>query len=68
MAQFGIHGDPSVNEKWKDPIEDEGVRESNRRGMVSFAMSGPGSRSHQLFINTNDNKYLDGQGFAPVGE
>lgn len=69
MAQFGINGDPDRNEKWKkNPIQDEGVQESNRRGTVSFATSGPGSRSHQLFINTHDNKYLDGQGFAPIGE
>jgi len=68
MAQFGINGDPIKNEKWEHrTIADEGVQESNRRGTVSFAMSGPGSRSNQLFINTKDNKYLDGQGFAPIG-
>jgi len=67
MAQFGIHGDPDTNTKWKKNIADEGVKESNKRGTVSFAMAGPGTRSHQLFINFKDNKFLDSQGFAPIG-
>jgi peptidyl-prolyl cis-trans isomerase A (cyclophilin A) len=68
MAQFGINGDPKMNKKWKAPIKDEGVKESNRRGVVTFAMAGPGTRSHQLFINFKNNKFLDKQGFAPIGE
>lgn len=67
MAQFGIHGTPELNHRWIS-IPDEGVKESNRRGTVSFAMAGPGTRSHQFFINYRNNKYLDGQGFAPFGE
>jgi len=68
MAQFGIHGDPETNKKWKHMIKDEPVMESNRRGVVSYAMAGPGTRDHQLFINTKHNKFLDGQGFSPIGE
>lgn len=68
MAQFGINGDPSMNKKWDSAIADEGVNGlGNKRGTVSFAMSGPGTRDHQLFINFKDNKFLDSQGFAPIG-
>lgn len=68
MAQWGINGSPEKNKKWKKSIADEGVKQSNKRGTVSFAMAGPGTRSHQLFINYKNNKYLDEQGFAPIGE
>jgi len=44
------------------------VVKSNRRGYVSFAMSGPNSRTTQVFINYDDrNANLDGMGFAPFG-
>lgn len=67
MAQFGINGDPSFNQRWSS-IPDEGVKVSNKRGTISYAMAGPGTRDHQLFINYKNNKYLDGQGFAPIAE
>ena len=68
MAQFGMHGDPRVTTAWETlPIADDPVRESNLRGTVSFAMAGPNTRTTQLFINTVDNRNLDGMGFAPVG-
>lgn len=68
MAQAGIHGDPTVNAKWRgNRIADDPVRGSNVRGTVSFAMGGPGTRTTQFFINLADNPRLDGMGFAPFG-
>jgi peptidyl-prolyl cis-trans isomerase A (cyclophilin A) len=68
MAQFGIHGDPRVSAHWRDRrIADDPVRQSNTRGMVSYATAGPGTRTTQVFINYADNSMLDGQGFAPFG-
>ncbi len=44
------------------------MRQSNKRGFVTFATSGPNSRTTQVFINFGDNAGLDGQGFAPFGQ
>lgn len=68
MAQFGIHGDPRVSAVWSERrIPDDPVRESNTRGLVSFATAGPNTRTTQLFINYANNRGLDGMGFAPFG-
>ena len=68
MAQVGLNGDPAVNRAWKDAtIEDDPVTQSNTRGMVSFATSGPNSRVQQFFINFGNNARLDGMGFSPFG-
>ena len=68
MVQFGINGDPRVNTAWQAAqIPDDPVTQSNRRGMVTYAMAGPDTRTTQLFINFRDNKGLDGQGFSPFG-
>lgn len=70
MAQFGINGAPAVNAAWKPAvIPDDPVVQSNKRGMVSFAMRGPGTRTTQLFINYSDgNARLDRMGFSPFGK
>jgi peptidyl-prolyl cis-trans isomerase A (cyclophilin A) len=70
MAQFGFHGDPAVNAAWRNArIPVDPVVQSNTRGRVTFAMAGsPDSRTTQLFVNLVDNPYLDGMGFAPIGE
>ncbi len=68
MAQGGIHGDPQVAARWRNRrIPDDPVRQSNTRGMVSFAMAGPNTRTTQFFINFVDNTRLDGMGFSPFG-
>ena len=68
MVQFGIHGDPAVNAAWRQArIPDDPVTQSNKRGMVTYAMAGPDTRTTQLFINFRDNAGLDGQGFSPFG-
>jgi len=68
VAQFGINDKPKVNDAWDaKTIPDEPVKETNARGTIVFATSGPDSRSHQLFINLVDNGRLDAMGFAPFG-
>ena len=68
IAQFGIPGDPTVTALWKDrAMPDDPVRQSNTRGAVAYAMTGPDTRTTQLYINYGDNARLDAEGFAPIG-
>ncbi len=68
MVQWGINGDPEIQKSWVDAkIEDDRVTQSNKRGFITYATSGPDSRTSQLFINFKDNAGLDSQGFAPFG-
>ena len=68
-VQFGIAGDPTTNGLWSTArLPDDKVKQSNVKGMVSFAHAGPNSRTTQLFFNMKDNKDLDKQGFAPIGK
>ncbi len=69
MVQFGIHGKPEVAAAWKEAtLPDDPVKESNRRGTMTYATAGPNTRTSQIFINFKDNAGLDGQGFAPFGK
>ena len=70
MAQVGINGDPAINGEWsKKKLRDDPVIQSNKPGFVTFATSGPGSRTTQLFFNIGNNaQSLDRQGFAPFGK
>ena len=68
MVQFGINADPAVQAKFKNSIQDDPVKESNKKGYVTFAQTAaPNSRSTQIFVNYKDNAFLDGQRFAPFG-
>ncbi len=69
MAQFGLAADPSVTARYEGTeLADDPVRQSNMRGMVSFATRGPNSRTTQMFINFGPNARLDQSGFAPFGQ
>ena len=65
VVQFGINGDPAVHSKWDKKISDDPVTQSNKRGTLTFATSGPNTRTSQLFISLKDNARLDGMGFSP---
>ncbi len=68
MVQFGIHGDPKVSAPWREArLQDDAVKQSNKRGYITYAMAGPNTRTSQVFINFGDNASLDSQGFSPFG-
>lgn len=73
-AQFGFSGRPELDAAWMERrIPDEPVRASNVRGAVSFGRAGPWSRNFVLFVNLDDNTFLDTwagdgvAGFPPIG-
>ena len=80
VVQWGIHGNPKVNEAWYDDknkaavnLKDDKRKKSNATGTVVFANAGPNTRSTQLFINLGDNDFLDNEArvgsiFAPFGK
>ncbi len=68
MVQFGISGYPDVSGRWREAnLKDDPAKESNKKGMVTFATAGPNSRTTQVFINFSDNTNLDAMGFTPIG-
>lgn len=68
IAQFGIAADSAVNATWYGrAFPDDSVRQTNVRGTVAFAMTGPNARTTQVYINLVDNVRLDAQGFSPFG-
>jgi cyclophilin family peptidyl-prolyl cis-trans isomerase len=69
VAQFGIAGKPEISQSWREKtIGDDPVIKSNQRGFISYAMTGPNTRTTQLYINLADNSRLDAQGFAPIAQ
>ena len=69
MVQWGINGDPKIQALWRGAsFTDDPVKESNKRGTITFATGGPNTRTTQVFINFQDNAGLDKQGFAPFGQ
>lgn len=66
IAQFGLNGDPAIIAAWKHrTMPDDPVRETNVQGTLGYAMTGPDTRTTQIYINLVDNPKLDAQGFAP---
>ena len=63
VSQFGISPDADMQRGWHNigPILDDPMVASNNRDTVSFATSGPDTRMTQIFVNTNNNWYLDGK-------
>ena len=69
VVQWGINKDPVVQFNWRSKtVPDDPVMQSNRRGTITFATSGPNTRTTQLFINLANNSSLDSTGFSPFGE
>jgi len=70
VAQTGMSGDAAIQSAWAGAvIADDARKESNKRGMVTFASAGPNSRSTQFFVNLSENaKLFDRQGLAPLGQ
>lgn len=69
FTQFGIPGDPVIAAVWRgQQIPDDPVRQSNTRGTIAYAMTGPGTRTTQLYINLSENSRLDKEGFSPIGK
>jgi len=72
VVQLGINGYEkerrALFEKYKRAILDDPVKRSNERGTVTFAMSGPNTRTTQIFFNKIDNSRLDDEMFAPFGK
>ena len=68
IAQWGLHGDPAVTAAWRGrTLPDDAQRFSNARGTLAFAMSGPGTRNTQVFVNLGDNRRNDREPFAVFG-
>lgn len=69
VVQFGLSAYPAVTAAWRTAnIKDDSVKQSNKKGFVTYAMGGPDTRTTQVFINLRDNSRLDRDGFAPFGE
>jgi peptidyl-prolyl cis-trans isomerase A (cyclophilin A) len=67
-AQFGINGNPQTSSLWSTAyLPDDAVKQSNKKGTLTYAHLGANNRTTQLFFNRKDNQDLDKSGFAPIG-
>ena len=68
IVQFGIPGDPAISQRWRTrAFPDDSIHQSNVRGTFGFAMTGPNTRTTQIYINLVDNLRNDGMGFTLLG-
>src|SRR6202050_1697264 len=52
IAQFGVHRDFNVHEKWRTMfIPDDPPQLKNLRGTLAFAKSDPGTRATEIFLH-----------------
>lgn len=70
VAQFGVHRDYEVHDKWRKYfILDDPAGGHNVRGTLAFAQSGPNTRATEIFVSLGDNSaVLDPQGFVPFAK
>jgi len=69
IAQFGIPGQPKIAAAWQhQTMPDDPPKLSNVRSTLGYAMTGPGQRTTQIYINLKDNKKNDPDGFALFGK
>jgi homoserine O-acetyltransferase len=69
FAQFGIAGNPTIASVWRNQsFQDDPVTQSNTRGFIAYAMTGPDTRTTQLYIVMGDRSRQDKDGFAPIGK
>ena len=66
VCQWGL-GEPRDNDAWEQ-LADEPRLQSNLRGTLSFANSGPHTRGTQVFVNYDDALSLDDRDFVPFAE
>ena len=71
IAQWGLHGDSSVNAAWKGRyLRDDPPRSRNARGTFAFSYEGPGrenTRNTQIYVNLADNARNDAEPFTILG-
>jgi peptidyl-prolyl cis-trans isomerase A (cyclophilin A) len=69
VVQFGLAAAPAASQQYEGArLPDDPVAQSNLKGTLSFATSGPNTRTTQIFINLVDNVRLDGMGFSPFAK
>ena len=69
IAQLGLHGNPTVNDAWKDQyLPDDPPRSHNIRGTFAFSFKAiKDTRSTQIYINLADNARNDAEAFTVLG-